>query len=118
MTSEIGNTIIRTPIVSNMSNQTQKRIQKATIKQTNRVLEEIRYNCLINQNKPALLYQKEGREFIPRLVEVIKCYPGFVLLQYKCYDPEGNFRQYLRTSPGYVDFLTGDVKLKFFDGDI
>lgn len=89
-----------------------------TIKQTNQALANIRYNLKKNSNKYALYFYKEKRTFIPRLVEIVKCYEYFVRIRWKCYDPEGKFRCYLYQGILYVDFLTGDSKIKFFDGDI
>lgn len=68
--------------------------------------------------QPALWYHKERRELLPRLVEIREMYRDFVSIRYKCYAPDGSFRQFIDTSILYVDLFTGENRIRFFDEGI
>lgn len=91
---------------------------KASIQQTKRLLSNIKFDAERNQHRPALLYVKDKRDFVPKLVEVTGFTKHFICVRYKCYDPEGKFRQYINTSVLYVDLMIGERHLKFFEDDI
>ena len=78
----------------------------------------VKLNVELRQHQPALLFVKDRRDYIPTLVEICECFTHFALVRYKCYDPQGNFRQYIYTGVSYIDLFTGNNKLKFFDDNI
>ena len=78
----------------------------------------IKRYLLIHEGEMALFYRLDGKkEPIPKIVQIYGICPFGVILRYRCYDPVGEFRQYLTESAGYVDIYCRAVQLKIF-GDI
>ena len=68
-----------------------------------------------HEGEMALLYKADGKKVsAPKLVHMYQVSKGKVILSYKCYDPEGNFRHHLTESVSCVDIYCRDIQLKVF----
>lgn len=94
-----------------MEQQPKKR--RTTKDASNDELHEIARNLHRHIGKPAILFVKEGREFIPYFGTLTN--GGLV---YPCYSPEGKFRCMLHQNVSAVDVLTGNQQVHFFDDEI
>lgn len=90
-----------------------KKKRRTTKDASNDELYEIARNLHRHIGKPAILFVKESREFIPYFGTLTN--GGLV---YPCYSPEGKFRCMLHQHVSAVDVLTGHQQIIFFDDGI
>lgn len=78
-------------------------------------LRQIQRCLLQHEGEMALFMYKDGKkEIVPRLVQIYQVIPCGIVLRYKCYDPEGHFRQYLTRCVTLTDIFCGDAQLELF----
>lgn len=93
--------------------QSQPKKRRATKDASNDRLNEIARNLSRHVGKPAILFVKESREFVPYFGTLTS--NGLV---YPCYSPEGKFRCMLHQHVSAIDVLTEHQQIIFFDDGI
>ena len=80
-------------------------------------IRKLMFEAKSHVGKQAIYLTVEKRNTESKLVVVEKVHAHLVLLRYPCYDCEGNFRQFLRTSVSFFSLFCGDEKLKYLDDE-
>lgn len=81
-------------------------------------IQQYRTNAENHIGQSAIYTFPEKRGINSKLVEVYQVYQRFVVVRYPCYDPCGNFRQYVTTSILFSAMLCGEKTLKYIDDEI
>ena len=83
-----------------------------------RRMQQFRLEAIKHIGQLAIWTFPEKRGSGSKLVEIYQVYERFVVVRYPCYDPCGEFRQYLNTSILFASMLCGDAKLKYIEDEI
>lgn len=101
-----------------MSNAPVKRKRNArlTREQVQSQLDDIHQDLLSHVGQRALFFQKESRDMMSYLVEIVSPAGSCgVVAQHACYHPEGGIRCKINHTVDAVRLLTGEQRILFFD---